>query len=74
MKAAYISQLNVRKKAVDAAKSILEEWYAKKLTEEAIVDEERKRYDSFISAAETANLNACGTLNSIKKATASCLI
>ena len=41
MKIGYVSELHARKKNIDAAKSKLEGWYAKRLDETAVVGEEK---------------------------------
>ena len=68
MKIGYVSELHARKKNIDAAKSKLEGWYAKRLDETAVVGGEKASFDKLMAAADNAILAANGTLASIRKA------
>ena len=72
MKTGYISELNARKKLIDAGKAGLEAWYGanSKIEEKLVVGDKKAAYDAVIAAAETAIQSGQGTLISIRKAVA----
>ena len=68
MKAGYKAELEKDKAALGSAKAGLEEWYAQRIPEEAIVDEVLAQFNKLMGEADSVMARHVGTIRTVKSA------